>query len=197
MYKIVNCNLLYYGCIPMTREGDFDSIMVWDNILSGCKYLDSIEEKVRKAFDIEVTSLEYKEAIDYLWYLWCGPKSSLFGKNKLVTFERYFISDEVTCDEDFNPYYYHIEETEFCENILKEFGLDTLKSHIINGHVPVRTSRGESTVKGGRLLFLIDGGISKAYYGRTGIGGYTLISNSHHMVLAEHRPYREFVSAKN
>jgi fructose-1,6-bisphosphatase-3 len=126
-----------------------------------------------------------------MWYLWCGRHSPIFGKSRLTTFERYFVEDAAAhCEQD-NPYYTHIAEREACERILQEFGLDTASGHIVNGHVPVRLADGESPIKGGGLLFVIDGGISKAYHSRTGIGGYTLISNSHHLALAQHRPFEE------
>ena len=114
----------------------------------------------------------------------------------MATFERYFIDDKETHKEYYNPYYYHIDNKDYCQNILKEFDLDINRSHIINGHVPVKTHKGESPIKGGGILLVIDGGLSKAYHKNTGIGGYTLISNSNMMVIAEHRPFSEVVESE-
>ncbi|MDA0058739.1 fructose-1,6-bisphosphatase [Brachyspira hyodysenteriae] len=195
IYKVFNGNLLYHGCIPTKAEGEFDEVYIDGKYLSGRKYLNQVEDKVRKAFYCEIGSEEQLNALDYCWYLWCGPKSPLFGKNKMTTFERYFIDDKEIHKESYNPYYYHIDNKEYCQNILREFELDTNKSHIINGHVPVKTHKGESPIKGGGLLLVIDGGLSKAYHKSTGIGGYTLISNSNMMAIAEHRPFTEVVES--
>lgn len=188
MYRCVNGNLLYHGCIPMTEEGGFDLIPLDGQLRSGKAYLDAIQTKVHAAYYMEPGALR-QEAADFLWYLWCGAKSPLFGKSKLSAFERYFIADKRTHQEVYNPYYNLIEDRRCCEEILRAFGLSPEHSHIVNGHVPVKLRQGESPVKGGGLLFMIDGGLSKAYQSHTGIGGYTLISNSHHLALAEHRPF--------
>ena len=195
IYKIFNGNLLYHGCIPTKEDGTFDDVYIDGQYLSGWKYLKQVEDKVRKAFYCEVGSEEQLNALDYCWYLWSGPKSPLFGKNKMTTFERYFIEDKATHKEHYNPYYYHIEDRDYCKSILKEFDLDINKSHIVNGHVPVKTHKGESPIKGGGILLVIDGGLSKAYHKSTGIGGYTLISNSNMMIIAEHRPFAEVVDS--
>ncbi|WP_295160500.1 fructose-1,6-bisphosphatase [uncultured Brachyspira sp.] len=191
IYKIFNGNLIYHGCIPTREDGSFDDVYIDNQYLSGRKYLNQAEDKVRKAFYSEQGSEEQLNALDYCWYLWCGPKSPLFGKNKMTTFEKYFIDNEEVNKEHYNPYYYHIDCKEYCQNILREFELDIKKSHIINGHVPVKTHKGESPIKGGGILLVIDGGLSKAYHKNTGIGGYTLISNSNMMMIAEHRPFTE------
>lgn len=189
MYKCVNANLLYHGCIPMTEGGEFDCVTIDGKNLRGKAYLDYIDSRVRQAYFAAPGSPEQCDASDFLWYLWCGPKSPLFGKSKLSAFERYFILEEETHVEVRNPYYSLIEQRETCEKILHEFGLDPTHSHIVNGHVPVKIRQGESPIKAGGLLFIIDGGISKAYQKQTGIGGYTLIYNSHHLALAQHKPY--------
>lgn len=189
MYKCVNSNLLYHGCIPMDDNGNFMEVKHGDKRYSGKEYLDFIDEQVRKAYFCEYNSDEQINARDYLWYLWCGPNSPLFGKDRMVTFERYFILDPDTHKENMNSYYRLIDEKSICEKILLEFNMNIKKSHIINGHVPVRIKQGEKPVKGGGLLFMIDGGISKAYHAQTGIGGYTFIFNSKYLALAEHKPY--------
>ena len=124
-----------------------------------------------------------------MWYLWLGSSSPLFGKEKMTTFERLFIADKTSHKEYTKPYYTYIKEKSYCEKIIKEFGLDPRTAKILNGHVPVKIKDGESPIKGGGLLYVIDGGISKAYQKQTGIAGYTFIFNSRFMALAEHKPY--------
>lgn len=191
MYKVANGNLLYHGCIPMDEDGAFLCVTLDGAPHCGRAYLDAIDAKIRLAFFAPHGSAARADAGDYMWYLWCGRHSPLFGKSRLTTFERYFIEDKTTHEEQQDPYYTHVRTRAACEKILQVFGLDPATSHIINGHVPVRQQKGESPVRGEGLLFVIDGGISKAYHGRTGIGGYTLLSNSHHLALAEHLPFED------
>ena len=113
----------------------------------------------------------------------------------MTTFERYFLDEKPLMDEGKNPYYKYVETEPMCDQILVEFGLSPEESHIINGHVPVKVKKGESPVKGGGKLLIIDGGLSKAYHNQTGIAGYTLISNSHGMNLAAHEPFESTASA--
>lgn len=191
MYKSVNTNLLYHGCIPMTEDGEFAKVTFDGRAYSGKSYLDYIDEKVRTAYFGASGSAEKHDARDFIWYLWCGTLSPLFGKSKMSTFEKYFIDAPETHKERMNPYYKQVDKRETCEKILREFGLSPENAHIINGHVPVKIKEGESPVKGGGLLYVIDGGISKAYQSQTGIGGYTLIFNSRFLALAAHKPYGE------
>lgn len=188
MYQCINSNLLYHGCIPLTQSGEMETVLLDGKSYFGRAYLERLDGVARSAYFAPAGSRERGEACDFMWYLWCGPKSPLFGKAKLATFERYLIADRATHAEVFNPYYTLIESRGACEMILREFGLDPASGHIINGHVPVRLKEGESPVKGGGLLFMIDGGISKAYQKQTGIGGYTFIANSRYLALAEHKP---------
>jgi fructose-1,6-bisphosphatase III len=190
MYLSVNSNLLYHGCIPLTEDGQIVSVRFGNCGLGGREYLQYLDGIVRNAYFAPEGSPERESARDMMWYLWSGAKSPLFGKSKLATFENYFIADKSTHTEKMNPYYAYIEHRETCEAILREFGLDPTSSHIINGHVPVKLKEGESPVKGGGLLFMIDGGISKAYQKQTGIGGYTFIANSRYLALAEHKPLK-------
>ena len=190
MYLRSNSCLLYHGCIPLKENGEFDIIEIGGRSLSGKKYLEYLDNVVRSAYFAPKGSPEQTDASDMMWYLWCGKKSPLFGKSKLAVFERYFIEDAATHKEEMNPYYTFIEHRATCEKILREFRLDPEKAHIINGHVPVRLKEGESPVKGDGLLFMIDGGISKAYQKQTGIGGYTFIDNSRYLALAEHKPLK-------
>ncbi len=186
MYLAYNNNLLYHGCIPMTADGEFDKIDFDGIVLSGKKYLDYINAVVKRAYHAQYAPFSQNKDRDFLWYLWCGPKSPLFGKSKLAAFERYFIEDAEVHKEKMNPYYKLIENRDVCEKILAEFDLNHKYSHIINGHVPVKS--GESPIKGDGLLYMIDGGISKAYQLKTGIGGYTFISSSTNNSLARHMP---------
>lgn len=189
MYLRINSNLLYHGCIPLTKDGQFDAVTIGGTAHSGREYLEYLDGVVRNAYFSPPGSEERETARDFMWYLWCGVKSPLFGKAKLATFERYFIADQSAHFEESNPYYTYIEQRDTCEKILREFGLDPTASHIINGHVPVR--EGEDPKKGGGLLYMIDGGISKAYQKQTGIGGYTFIANSRYLALAQHRPLKK------
>ena len=193
MYKIVNNNLLYHGCIPMGEDGQFKTVELDGKALSGKAYLDAIDAKVRAVF-YGGEDPDRQDGVDYFWYLWTGPKSPLFGKSKGAAFERYFIAETETHTEIYDPYYTQVKERKTCEKILREFGLrdeGPTRPHIVNGHVPVKEREGESPIRGDGLLFVIDGGISKAYQRQTGFGGYTLIYNSHHLALAQHRPYRQ------
>lgn len=189
MYKSYNRNLLYHGCIPMKKDGSFDSITFYDIPYSGKALMDFINKMVQSAYFLPETNPDKEVARDFMWYLWCGAKSPLFGKDKMTTFEHYFIEDKATHKEVMNPYYQLSVKEEYCNKILEEFGLPTKGSHIINGHVPVKIKDGETPVKAGGKLFIIDGGLSKAYQSKTGIAGYTLIYNSNHLALAEHKPF--------
>ena len=189
MYRCVNGNLLYHGCIPMQADGTFAQIELFGETLSGKAYLDAINEKVHSIYFMDPNTPRRAQEADFLWYLWCGPNSPLFGKSKLSAFERYFLETEESHREIYNDYYVQVESRETCARILEEFGLDPAHSHIVNGHVPVKIRQGEHPVKGGGLLYMIDGGMSKSYQSQTGIGGYTLIYNSHHLALAQHKPF--------
>ena len=189
LYKCYNSNLLYHGCIPMKEDGSFDEIVVDGISYSGQALMDYVDRKVQNAYFMAEELPEKEDAMDFMWYLWCGAKSPVYGKGKMTTFEHYFIEDPATHKEPMNPYYRLSVKEETCDRILEEFGLPKSGSHIINGHVPVKIKEGESPVKAGGKLFIIDGGLSKAYQSRTGIAGYTLIYNSNHLALAEHKPF--------
>lgn len=202
LYKKVNGNLLYHGCIPMTEDGEFAEVLINGRAYKGKELMDYLDEQVRAAYYSPCESEEIGRSGDLMWYLWEGSDSPLFGKEKMTTFERLFIADKAAHKEPTRPYYKLIKDREPCEKILKEFGLSARHSKILNGHVPVKIKDGESPIKGGGLLYVIDGGISKAYQKQTGIAGYTFIFNSRFMALAEHTPYeplkedgtQEFVS---
>ena len=189
MYLTFNNNLLYHGCIPMTEKGDFASFKIEESLYSGKKLCDHFDRVARKAYHYRFQRKHEKSA-DYLWYLWCGPLSPLFGKSRMATFERYFIADKETHKEDRNPYYDLVYKDEkYCNVILKEFGLEGKNAHIVNGHVPVKVKKGESPIKANGKLFVIDGGMSVPYQKVTGVSGYTLIYNSYGLVLVEHKHF--------
>ncbi len=158
MYKCFNSNLLFHGCVPMEADGEFSKIEVLGESISGKKYFDCIEKIANEAYFGKENN---KDAVDFMWYLWCGPKSPLFGKAKAATFERYFVEEKETHKEEKNPYFTLIENEEICDKVLKEFGLETKKSHIINGHVPVKEKNGESPIKANGKLLVIDRRICK------------------------------------
>ena len=189
MYKCCNSNLLYHGCIPMKENGEFDELNLNGIIYSGKRLLDYIEDAVKMAYFLPEDDASKEWYQDFMWYLWCGPKSPVYGKDNMATFEGYFVADKTVAKENMNPYYKLSEKEEFCDKILKEFGLPLEGSHIINGHVPVKLKDGESPIKGNGKLYVIDGGLSKSYQPKTGIAGYTLIFNSRHLALAEHKPF--------
>lgn len=189
MYKCYNSNLLYHGCIPMKKDGTFDEMVIDGVAYSGKALMDFIDQRVQKAYFLPESDPEKSRCRDFMWYLWCGAKSPVFGKDKMTTFEHYFVEDKTTHKENMNPYYKLSQEEEWCDQILHEFGLPIKGSHIINGHVPVKIKDGETPIKAGGKLYVIDGGLSKAYQSKTGIAGYTLIYNSHHLALAEHKPF--------
>ena len=189
LYTIVNGNLLYHGSIPMNKDGSFKECEINGHVLSGKAYMDYLDEHVRQAY---FHPKDYEEPGwngDIMWYLWLSANSPLFGKDQMTTLERCLIDDKKTHKEHTVPYYKLIERQDICEKILKEFGLDPDVSIILNGHVPVKIKDGESPIKGNGRLFIIDGGMSKAYQKTTGIAGYTFFINSRYMALAEHKPY--------
>lgn len=189
MYTIFNSNLLFHGGIPMNEDGTLKTVTFRGEKYSGKAYLDAVEMAVREGYFNKAHTQGKRECMDIIWYLWCGEDSPLFGKKKMTTFERYFIDDKTTHKEVSNPYYTLRNEESICKRVLEDFGLDPENSHIINGHVPVKVSKGESPIKANGRLFVIDGGFAKAYQKVTGIAGYTLIYNSHGLVLVSHEPF--------
>ena len=188
MYKISNGNVLFHGCIPLDSDCGLQKVWIDMSEYSGRGLMDKLDDIANKAYFLpECPEKEY--ARDYMLYLWCGAKSPLYGKDKMAFFERYFIDDKELHAEHYNPYYTFSENVDVCRKLLGLFVDDVDKGHIINGHVPVRIKNGERPVKAGGRLFVIDGGISKAYQKTTGIAGYTLIYDSHSLNLAEHYPF--------
>ncbi len=189
LYLVRNSNLLYHGSVPLNPDGSFKSISIRGKEYSGKKLFDKIDQIVRQGYFEEGMSKDKRYCLDFIWYLWCGPSSPPFDKDRMATFERYFIADKETHKEKKGDYYYLKDNKEICLKILKEFGIEDEHSHIINGHIPVKTIKGESPIKAGGKLLVIDGGYSKAYQPETGIAGYTLIYNSHGLNLVQHQPF--------
>ncbi len=189
IYTIYNGNLLYHACIPMKEDGSFFEVETEEGFLSGKNYLDYCERRIRHACKLPMDDPKKEYETDFLWYMWCGPKSPLFGKDQITTFERTFLDDASLYHEDYNPYYEWSKKKECVEMILKEFSADVEHGHIINGHVPVLVNKGESPIKADGRLFKIDGGLAKSFHSKTGIAGYTLIINSHHIALAQHKNF--------
>lgn len=194
LYKVFNNNLLYHGCVPLDENGDFQKVNVYGQTYSGKELYDVLEAYVRMAF-FSLDEQEREKGRDIMWFIWSSKNSPLFGKEKMATFERYYIEDEETHAEKKNPYYRLLEQEETVNKILKEFGLETEDAHIVNGHVPVKQKKGESPVKCNGKLLIIDGGFSKAYQKQTGIAGYTLIYNSYGMMLVAHEPFASMEDA--
>lgn len=182
VYKAYNNNLLYHGCIPLNDDGSFMRIHLNNKYYSGKNYLDFVDKTIRQAY----LGLYEQKNIDLMYYFWCGRYSPFSGR-EFKTFERMFIEDTDTWIEPSDAYYKYCNDEKICDMILEEFSLKTKRGHIINGHVPVKVKEGESPVKANGKLIIIDGGFCKAYHKKTGIAGYTLISNSRGLRLLEHQ----------
>ncbi len=196
MFLVHNGNLLYHGCVPLNDDESFATLTLGDKSYSGKKLFSFFDNMTRKAF-FSKNPKEAQYGQDIIWYAWCGYLSPLFGKEKMATFERYFIDDKSTHKEPKNPYYELRTSGDVCKKILNEFGLTSKHSFIITGHVPVKASSGELPIKGEGRLIVIDGGFSKAYQSETGIAGYTLIFNSQGMVLVSHEPFESVEKVVN
>ncbi|MDR0364972.1 MAG: fructose-1,6-bisphosphatase [Bacteroidales bacterium] len=189
MYLKYNSNVLFHGCIPMQDVTEFEMFNFNGEIVGGKELCDKFDRVVRRCWVNRENSESPQQDFDYCWYLWCGPCSPLFGKKKMATFERYLTDVPKLHIEEQNAYYKFRDKVETCNFILEEFGLNPAKSHIINGHMPVKATKGENPVKANGKLFVIDGGMSKPYRKETGISGYTLIHNSTSLILVEHQPF--------
>lgn len=181
VYTCFNGNLLFHGCVPLNEDGSLAEVTFDGKVYKGRDYLDFADQLARKA-----QSGQDQRALDFMWFLWSGKLSPISGR-EFRTFERMFLEDESTWKEPSDPYYKLINKEEICELILEEFGLDPEEGHIINGHVPVKVSKGETPVKANGKAVIIDGGFCRAYHKKTGISGYTLVSNSRGLRLLEHQ----------
>ncbi len=195
LYKIHNSNLLYHGCVPLDEEGNFKSVSVDGRKYRGRALYDVLDNYARKGYYAKNDPAGMRRAQDYIRSEEHTSEPPVFGKDKMTTFERYFIDDKEAHKETKNSYYSMTDDEEILNRILKEFGLDTKKSHIINGHVPVELKKGETPIKCDGKLLIIDGGFSKAYQSKTGIAGYTLVANSHGMRLVAHEPFESMEAA--
>ena len=189
LYKVCNNNLLFHGCIPMNEDGSFRNINLFGEDLCGKELYDELERCARKAF-FSVNEEEKRVGRDILWFLWNGADSPLYGRDKMTTFERYFIADESTHKEIKDVYYRLFNDEEVVDRIFKMFGIKGDNAHIINGHVPIHHTEGESPVKCNGKVIIIDGGFSQPYHKVTGIAGYTLIYNSYGLMLTAHEPFK-------
>ena len=192
VYHIENGNLLYHGAVPMTEKGAFAAERFEGRLYAGRALMDYCDERARRGYYAPEGSAARQSGQDFLWYLWCGRLSPLFGRSAMTTFERLYVADKATHTEVKDPYYTWYNEESACRRILAEFGLPG-SCHIINGHVPVQEKNGESPLKGGGRLIVIDGGFCRAYHEKTGIAGYTLTYSSRDMSLRTHQP---FISAE-
>ena len=189
IYLVSNGNLLIHGCVPLNEDKSFMKMKLQGKEYSGRELMDKMETLVREGYLFKDKTNQKQYGMDIMWYLWTGKCSSLFGKDDMTTFERYFIAEKETHKENKNPYFTLREDEDVCNKIFKEFELDTNESHIINGHVPVESKNGESPIKANGRIIAIDGGFSRAYQKKTGIAGYTLIYNSQSLQLVSHDPF--------
>lgn len=189
LYKCYNNNLLIHGCVPMNDDKTLMDIEINGELLHGKMLLDTIERIIRCGYNSPWNSYEQKIGKDLMWFLWCGRNSPLFGREKMCSFERLLINEEETHVEMLNPYYNLYNDEESCIKILKEFGINSPHSHIINGHIPVKRVKGESPIKANGKLIVIDGGFCRSYQEKTGTAGYTLVYNSYGMNIVAHEPF--------
>ena len=196
VYHIENGNLLYHGAVPMTKKGSFAVERFEGHAYSGRALMDYCDERARRGYFAPEGSAARQSGQDFLWYLWCGKLSPLYGRSAMTTFERLYVEDASTHTEVKDPYYTWYNEEAVCRRILAEFGLPGT-SHIVNGHVPVQEKKGESPIKGGGRLVVIDGGFCRAYHEKTGIAGYTLVYSSRTMSLRTHQPFESAEKAVN
>ena len=188
MYLSINSNLLYHASVPLNDDGTLKEVTVHGKPYKGRQLLDRIDSLVRTAFSDEPLP-EQRYAADYIWYLWCGKDSPLFDKAKMATFERYFVKNKETHAEEKGAYYKLRDNEQICDMILNEFNVTGEHRHLITGHVPVKTKKGEKPIKANGKLIVIDGGFSKAYQSETGIAGYTLVYHSRGLQLVQHEPF--------
>ena len=185
-----NSNLLFHASVPLNSDGSLRKVNVCGTKVSGKELMNRVEQEIRAAFDDGLDSAEREQACDYFWYLWCGPNSPLFDKSKMATFERYFVAEKETHEEEKGFYYRLREQADVCDKLMDAFGVIGKHRHIINGHVPVKVGSGENPIKADGRLMVIDGGFAKAYHHTTGIAGYTLVYHSRGFQLVQHAPFK-------
>ena len=190
VYKCTNNKLLFHGCIPLNPDGSFAKINIAGGVYAGKAYLDFTDKMVRQAY----MGIYDQKAVDMMYFFWCGLKSTFSGR-EFTTFEREFIEDKDTWKEPSDPYYKLCNDEKIVDGILREFGLKEKRGCIINGHVPVKVKKGESPIKANGKVLIIDGGFCRAYHSKTGIAGYTLVSNSRGLRLLQHQSCANFREA--
>lgn len=195
IYKVENNNLLFHGAIPLEENGAFSKVKFEEHEYQCVSLLDYCDKMARQGYFAPLGSPERQRGLDFLWYMWCGPKSPVFGREQMTTFERLFIADKATHSEPKDSYYRYTDSETVARVIMTAFGLDPAKSHIINGHVPVRAGSGEKPIKAGGKIIVIDGGFCKAYQPQTGIAGYTLVYSSRGLSLRSHQPFESVQKA--
>ena len=189
MYTILNKNLMFHGCIPLDEDGEFIKFECAGG-LSGRAFMDWCDRVARQGFFYKDGTKERQFGKDFLWFLWCGKNSPLCAREKITTFERLYIEDQSTWVEPKNTYYSSWNDERIADKILAEFSLGGRGSHIINGHIPIKSKKGEAPVKANGKLIVIDGGFCQVYQPTTGIGGYTLIYNAEGIRISAHEPFR-------
>ncbi len=194
LYKVYNNNLLYHGCVPLNEDGTLKAVNIYGEIYKGKGLYEVLESYVRKGYHA-IDKTERERGKDIMWYIWLSENSPLFGKDKMATFERQFLKEKELHKENKNPYYRLLEQEEIADMIMDEFGVEDECRRIVNGHVPVKSKDGESPIKCNGKVLVIDGGFSKAYQKATGIAGYTLVYNSHGLVLVAHDPFESTEAA--
>lgn len=193
LYTIFNSNLLFHACIPMTEDGEFKEVEFLGKRMKGKEYLDQVNDTVNKIW-VNKENVD-RNLRDIMWYLWISPDSPFFGKDKMATFESYFVKDKEMSKEIKNPYYTLTYDEKICDKILQEFNLDLKESHIVNGHMPVKAKDGESPIRGNGKLLVIDGGFAKSYQAKTGNAGYILTYNSYGLLLSQNKPFESVEQA--
>lgn len=189
MYTIANSNLMYHASVPLNADGSLKEVTIQGKRFRGKTLMDKVEQLIREAFNSDTPREQRLFAKDFIWYLWCGKNSPLFDKDKMSTFERYFLDDDDLKKENKGYYYQFRNDEKTCDMILDNFGVTGTNRHIINGHVPVKAKLGEKPIKANGRLLVIDGGFSKAYQPETGIAGYTLVFHSRGLQLVQHQPF--------
>ena len=195
MYTVSNSNLLFHASVPLNEDGTLKNVMIAGKAYKGKKLLEKVGHLIRTAYFAEEDNEEKQFAIDYVWYLWSGKDSPAFDKNKMATFERYFLKEKELHKEIKGHYYTLRNEEKVCDMLLDEFGVVGKHRHIINGHVPVKTIQGENPIKANGKMMVIDGGFSRAYHSETGIAGYTLVYHSRGFQLVQHEPFTSMQKA--
>ena len=195
MFTVCNSNLLFHASVPLNADGTLKDVKIGDRYYHGKALLTQVTKIIRDAYYGTASDERHNFALDYMWYLWCGKNSPAFDKEKMATFERYFIKDEETWKEEKGAYYTLRDNEATCDMLLDEFGVKGEHRHIINGHVPVKTIKGENPIKANGKMMVIDGGFSEAYQPETGIAGYTLVFHSRGFQLVQHEPFTSITKA--